>query len=73
MNIEIKTFDNLLTFIETNELKESEIIVIIENTIGIYIAKNFNKNKLIRKLIFFWSEWSDKPIAERPLFLDIDF
>lgn len=77
MNIEIKTFDNLLAFIENTNLKQQQIETLIQKTINIFILlpidKEFSKQKLITNLKEFWSEWGNKPIAERPLFLDIDF
>lgn len=73
MNYEINTFDDLIIFIETKELKENQIYEIVQKTINVLILlpidKEFSKQKLIKEIKEFWSKWGNKPVSERPIFL----
>lgn len=70
MEIEIKTFDDLIQFLENNELSERKINEILMTTIqSLYTGNTNNKKEMINALKEFWNEWSDRP--ERPLFVDL--
>lgn len=71
MEIEIKTFDDLIQFLENNELSEKKINEILMTTIqSLYTGDTANKKEMILALKEFWNDWSDKP--ERPLFIDLE-
>lgn len=72
----IDTFEDLIFFIENTNLKQQQIETLIQKTINVWVIidfdKEFNKKELIKDLKEFWSEWSNKPKTERPLFLDLN-
>lgn len=71
MEIEIRTFGDLIQFLEENELSERKINEILMTTIqSLYTGDTANKKEMILALKEFWNDWSDKP--ERPLFIDLE-
>lgn len=71
MEVEIRTFNDLIKFIEENELPEKKINEILMTTIqSLYTGDTANKKEMILALKEFWNDWSDKP--ERPLFIDLE-
>lgn len=71
MEVEIRTFDELIEFLENNDLSERKINEILMNTIhSLYTGDTANKEEMTLALKEFWNEWSDKP--ERPLFIDLE-
>jgi len=71
MEVEIKTFEDLIQFVEENDLSEEKINEILMATIqSLYTGDTGNKSEMIKTLKEFWEKWSDKP--ERPLFIDLE-
>lgn len=71
MEIEIRTFGDLIQFLEENELSERKINEILITTIqSLYTGDTANKKEMTLALKEFWEKWSDKP--ERPLFIDLE-
>ena len=71
MEVEIRTFDELIEFLENNELSERKINEILMTTIhSLYTGDTANKKEMILALKEFWNDWSDKP--ERPIFIDLE-
>jgi hypothetical protein len=69
--ISIKSFDDLIEFIENHNIEPKDIRELISNTIGvsIFFCSQDNKTVLIKDLQYYWGKYKDKPIKERPLFL----
>lgn len=71
MEIEIRTFGDLIQFLEENDLPERKINEILMTTIqSLYTGDTANKKEMTLALKEFWEKWSDKP--ERPLFIDLE-
>ena len=71
MEVEIKTFEDLIQFLENHDLPEKKINEILIATIqSLYTGDTANKSEMIQALKEFWEKWSDKP--ERPLFIDLE-
>jgi hypothetical protein len=68
--MEIQNFDELIEFIETNDLSIENISKLVKECIGVYIVFYSNKDELIKDLIVFWDEYKDT--TERPIFLDAE-
>ena len=67
----ISSFDDLIEFIETQDIPPKDIEEIIAETMFVYtsLKDNFNKDDLINKLNEYWSKY--RSIQERPLFMDV--
>ena len=71
MKIEIRTFGDLIQFLEENDLPERKVNEILITTIqSLYTGDTANKKEMTLALKEFWEKWSDKP--ERPLFIDLE-
>lgn len=71
MEVEIRTFNDLIKFIEENELSEEKINEILMATIqSLYTGDTTNKKEMIQALKEFWEKWGDQPV--RPLFIDLE-
>lgn len=71
MEFEIRTFEDLLQFLEGNELTERQTNEVLTQTIkSLYTGDTANKKEMIKALREFWQKWSDQP--ERPLFIDLN-
>ena len=67
----IKSFDDLIEFIETQDASSKDIQEIISKTIGVYtfLKPHFNKTALLQDLKSYWSEFKNRSLTDRPLFL----
>lgn len=69
--IEINTFEDLLQFIEQNDLTHKQISDIVQaSTNSILINKYERKEDLIHDLKQFWSRWKNH--NEKPIFINCD-
>ncbi len=66
--ISINSFNELIKFIENNEVSNKDIAEIILKTMRVFIFFE-NKENLILELKEYWNLYKDKPLNERPLFL----
>jgi hypothetical protein len=69
--MEIETFEDLIEFIENNDLSVDQIAKLTKETIDLYILYYSDKDEVIRDLKAYWLRWSHT--TERPLFLGADF
>lgn len=71
MEVEIKTFEDLIEFLENNALSEKKINEILITTLhSIYTGDTVNKKEMIQAIKEFWEKWSEQP--ERPIFIDLE-
>jgi hypothetical protein len=68
--INITSFEDMLEFINGNELTEPQINAILISAIGIITIYPFPKQRLIDRLRNFWNEWG--MLTDRPLFLETE-
>jgi len=68
--MEITSFEELIDFIQQNELSIENISKLVKESIGLHIVFYSNKDELIKDLIVFWDEYKDT--TERPIFLDAE-
>jgi hypothetical protein len=68
MKIQINSFDELIQFIETNNLTPKQLTFLIESTLKVYVCAE-DLNNITEKLKAYWIECENKPNIERPLFL----
>lgn len=68
----IKSFDDFIKFIETQNVSESDLQEILSKTIGIYIFFNSHDDKriLINDLKNYWSKYKNKPLEDQALLLN---
>ena len=64
----IETFEQLISFIENNNLSISEISKLCKATIDLYIVFYSDKNEILKDLKKFWLEYEHA--KERPIFLN---
>jgi len=69
MNIEIKSFEELIQFIENNELTIEKMNEIISKALKVYYSTNADKETIITNIKEYWNQYKD--IEETPLFPDI--
>ena len=62
----VKSFDDLIEFIETQDASSKDIQEIISKTIGVYsfLTPQYNKSELIEDLKSYWLEYKNNPITE---------
>ena len=68
MENNIQNFEELIDFIENNDISIREISRLCKATIDLYIVCYSDKTEVVKDLKTFWIEWGDK--AERPVFLN---
>ena len=69
--LKIKSFDDLIRFIENHDLTDNDINSIISSTMGVIVIHDYNtKAELIERLKVYWGKWKNN--IEHPLFLDVD-
>ena len=68
--MEIQNFEQLIEFIETNNLSIDNISKLVKECIGVHIVFYTDKNELMNDLKDFWQHW--KHTTERPIFLDAE-
>ena len=66
-SVVISSFNDLIDFLETNEVSFEEVERIVSKTIGVYVWVE-DKTKLIQDLKEYWKEYKNKPLSERPIF-----
>ena len=64
----IRNFDELILFLESNNLTNAQQAEIIKTTLGVYTLYD-DGNDIIAELKEFWSKFGQIPANERPLFL----
>tara|TARA_R110000782_G_scaffold268929_1_gene366098 strand:+ start:207 stop:455 length:249 start_codon:yes stop_codon:yes gene_type:complete len=69
--MEIETFEELIEFIETNDLSIDQIAKLTKETIDLYIMFYNDKDEVIRDLKEYWIDWNHT--TERPLFLGANY
>jgi hypothetical protein len=67
MEKNIETFEQLMEFIEMNDVSITQIAKLTKETIDLYILYYSDKDEVIRDLKAYWLQWSHT--TERPLFL----
>ncbi len=70
MEKKIKTFEQLIKFIEETDLNGRQYAEIIRNTLFVFVAPDRPKSELIKDLRQFWSEWGEIPRRNWPLYID---
>jgi hypothetical protein len=70
MENNIETFEDLIEFIEINNLSIDQISKLTKETIDLHIMFYSDKNELMTDLKDYWKQWSHT--TERPLFLGAD-
>jgi hypothetical protein len=68
--MEIQNFDELIEFIETNDLSIENISKLVKECIGVHIVFYTDKTELKNDLKTFWQQY--KNTTERPIFLDAE-
>ncbi len=71
MEKNIETFEQLMEFIEANNLSIDQIAKLTKETIDLHIMFYSDKNELKADLKTYWEQWNHT--TERPLFLGADF
>jgi len=67
MQIEINSFDELISFLEEYDLKDEQVVEVITKALKIFVAPE-DKPELLKKVRDYWKQYGT--IKERPLFLD---
>jgi hypothetical protein len=68
--MEISTFQQLKEYILNNDLSDHDINILIKETMGVWVAKGYEKKHLIKILEAFIVEFPK--IKDRPLFVDVE-
>ena len=68
--MEIQNFDELIEFIETNDLSIENISKLVKECIDVHIVFYTDKTELKNDLKTFWQQY--KNTTERPIFLDAE-
>ena len=68
--MEIQNFDELIEFIETNDLSIENISKLVKECIDVHIVFYTDKTELKNDLKAFWQQY--KNTTERPIFLDAE-
>lgn len=68
--MEIQNFDELIEFIETNDLSIENISKLVKECIDVHIVFYTDKTELKNDLKTFWEQY--KNTTERPIFLDAE-
>jgi hypothetical protein len=69
--MEIENFDDLIEFIETNDLSIDQISNLTKETIDLHIMFYNDRSELMTDLKDYWASWNHT--TERPLFLGADY
>jgi hypothetical protein len=69
--MEIENFEDLIEFIENNDLSIEQIAKLTKETIDLHIMFYSDKNELMTDLKAYWKQWNHT--TERPLFLGADY
>jgi hypothetical protein len=69
--IKIKSFNDLIEFIEIQNAPAIDVQDIIAMTMGVYVSftSQDHKIKLIKDLKRYWSKYKNRPLKDRPIFL----
>lgn len=67
MTIQISSFDELMRFIESNDLTPKQLNALIIHSLRVYYFEEIPKAELIQKLKEYWGQYEDN--IEKPLFL----
>jgi hypothetical protein len=70
--MKIRTFDELIDFIENNNISIEDCNKIIFASVGCIIVNSTTKDEVLFYLKQFCKEYAHKPRGERPLFLDLE-
>ena len=68
MKTDIENFEQLISFIENNDLSIGEISKLCKETIDLYILFYTDKNDVLNDLKKYWVKYEHK--KERPIFLN---
>lgn len=68
--MQISNFQELELYILNNDLSDQDINVLIKETMGIWVAKGYEKKHLIKILKAFILKFPKR--QDRPLFADVD-
>jgi hypothetical protein len=71
MEKNIETFEQLMEFIENNDLSIDQISKLTKETIDLHILFYNDKDEVIRDLKEYWASWNHT--TERPLFLGANY
>ena len=64
----INNYDELILFIESNDLTSEQIAELIKNCLNVYTI-HFENSDIIEELKEYWNKFGHLPRSERPLFL----
>ena len=70
MEVRIDTFDELIEFLETNELTFDQANDIVRQALKCFFIYERPKGEMIKELMTFWNKWKHVKAKERPLFID---
>ncbi len=66
---EIATFEQLIEFIESNELTSAQICTLAAGVLKVYGYPKENRQTLIKSLKKWWSKYGHPNKTERPIFI----
>ena len=64
----LQTFEQMLDYIQKNDLTIDQVNRITSATIGCYLSP-LPKQELIKEIEKYYQEWKDTPPQDRPLFI----
>ena len=71
---EINTFDEMIEFIENNDLTQKHIEQLVGACLKVlFVNVPKDKQKVIQVLKDYWSEWKDRPKNCRPIFINAPY
>lgn len=72
MKHEINNFDELLEFIENNDISMNDLNIILWNTIKVMIVTSTNRVEVLTNLKIYWEKYENSPKDSKPIFLDLE-
>lgn len=68
--IQISTYNDLLDFIQRDNINSKQAIELISKSIGVFAYVQDEKIEIIRQLKKYWITFGKLPINKRPIFLN---
>ena len=68
----INNINELIGFIEVNDLTIDEMDSLLRATLGLMIVTSTKKDEVVHHLKIFQEKYGNKPKTERPFLLDVD-
>lgn len=71
MKTEIQTFEQLVNFIEQNDLTAQALNKLVSDSVGVWLpVGGKTKGEILRMLKNYWEQYKNTPIGERPPFAE---